>query len=210
MFAKKLDMSFNKLENLLGEADKRDELTDDVYHYTTKDSLEEILKSRKFFMCNLKDKKIFNTLNEFRYALESLKKLISKRELLIPIKVEGTETTKFWESLELYLHKIECFQLSFCLNRNDSYMWETFCKNKKDPVSIKISKDYFKLSKLKEKLHENTVRTKIYYENSESDEGYLNELFSMIYEILSIIDKIVSQKIMQDHIIPIAIINTVV
>lgn len=169
-----------ELNDLFDKADKADELTEDVYHYTKSESLMPILTSRKLFMSDYKD-----ILSEFEHPLQCLKKLIPEINLPTPIHCEAGRLTKFWETLDWYLRdKIRCFRLSFCLKRDDSNMWNTFGENGKG-YAIRISKDYFKLSASPLTLNPDSktsptlVRTRIAYEDGK-EKGYLTKLANLI------------------------------
>lgn len=131
---------FEEIEKLHQSLDLKDELTEDLYHYTTFENSIEIFKTRRLFMGDYK-----YVQQEFKYTLKCLKQLVPEKSFSYNVVHQGTKLSKFWEALEWYLdHKIRGYRMSFCLGRDKAYMWEIFSRN--NGVALRFSKEYFKLS----------------------------------------------------------------
>ena len=168
------------IENFFQKFHKENELPDYIYHSTPYENLPSILKKLQLYMTDFKDIK-----NEYEHFIRSLKKLVAEKEFPKHIMYDGTELTKFWQSLELYMNKnIKCYRMSFCLDRDNKYVREIFAK--KNGATIKFSTKLFNSSgKLSPNLEDNIVGTKICYEDGTKPTDKLKELADFISIVLN-------------------------
>ncbi len=172
-----------EMQDLITKSDLEDELKVDVYHYTSHENMWNILKNRKLFMRNFSP--IIDT--EAVHTIDNLQKLMITRAKLLPrpIIYKDAKFTEFWESLKWYVRDmLTCYRMSFCMKRDDKYMYDIFGQG----VAIRISKDYFKLSSppltLEGQKELILVRTKMLYEDANGKKGYLFKFAKLIEELL--------------------------
>lgn len=159
---RKLENMRNELDYLIMQLEKNDSIQKKLYHYTNGCSANSIENNREFWLTNYLD---LEDINELNLSEEIIRNLIKESK--------NINIIEFLEKFYKLRNKLKCYVLSFCEEKNNDHLWETYAENKNGNI---IELDFPPKFKIKYDL----VGLKIIYGNDPLYDDFYNKIKNLI------------------------------